>query len=83
MGLKIGDGIIENCVPGMNECAVDEPLRPKDEAGAVFWVILSAHRYINFPSAEEELQVWKGRLQFGAGRNKLEFAAVEGHPKSI
>lgn len=30
---------------------------------------------------EEEFQVYKGRLQFGAGSNELEFAAVEGHPK--
>ena len=60
MSLKIGDGIIENYIPEMNECAVDESFEPKDETGIVFWMTLTVHGDVNLPSAEEELQVWKG-----------------------
>jgi hypothetical protein len=50
VGLKIGDGIIDNCIPGVNGCTIDGSFGPKGESGAVFWVILSAHRDINLPS---------------------------------
>ena len=66
MSLKIGDGIVENYVSGMNRCMIDESFGPKDETGAVFWVILNAHGDVNLPCTEEEFQMRKGRLQFDA-----------------
>ena len=55
MGLKVSDGVVENCVPGMNECSINKSFDPKDEARTIFKMISNAHGDINLPCAEKEL----------------------------
>ena len=83
MGLKIGDGIVEDCIPGVNGCMVDKSFNPKGEAKAIFRVVLGSHGDVNLPSTEEELQTCKDCLQFGAGCDKFDLFAVKRHLKSI
>lgn len=59
-GSKISDGIVENCIPGMDWCAVNKSFSPRGSARDIFRVVLSAHGDVNLPSTEEELQIWKG-----------------------
>lgn len=61
-GFEIGVGIVENCIPGMNGCTIEESFGLKGEAGAIFRAILNEHGNVNLPCTEEELQVWKCRL---------------------
>ena len=83
MGLEVGNSIIKNRVPRMNRCTVNESFRPEGNAGAMFWVILSADGNINLPSTEKELQVREGCLEFCTSCNELDLAPIKRYSKSV
>ena len=74
MYLEVGDSIIEDCIPWMDQYSLDQPLGPERETKTVFQVVLDVHRNINLPGAKEKPE---GRLELGAHGNEYDFATIQ------